>query len=131
MPGDEIIGFITKGRGLSVHRKDCSELINMAAEKQERLIEVEWAKNIDSVYPVDIEIVGMDRPRLVSDIMNVIMETRTHVLEINARVAKNRIAKIHLKIEARNLEHLKFVLQRIGRIKDVTVVKRMQSGGAN
>jgi len=131
LPGDEIIGFITKGRGLSVHRKDCSELINMAAEKQERLIEVEWAKNIDSVYPVDIEIVGMDRPRLVSDIMNVIMETRTHVLEINARVAKNRIAKIHLKIEARNLEHLKFVLQRIGRIKDVTVVKRMQSGGAN
>jgi len=131
LPGDEIIGFITKGRGLSVHRKDCSELISMAADKQDRLIEVEWENNIDSVYPVDIEIVGMDRPRLVSDIMNAITETRTHVLEINARVAKNKMARIQLKIEARNLEHLKFVLQRVRRIKDVTVVKRIQSGGSN
>ena len=131
LPGDEIIGFITKGRGLSVHRKDCSELISMAADKQDRLIEVEWENNIDSVYPVDIEIVGMDRPRLVSDIMNAITENRTHVLEINARVAKNKMARIQLKIEARNLEHLKFVLQRVRRIKDVTVVKRIQSGGSN
>jgi len=131
LPGDEIIGFITKGRGLSVHRKDCKELTNMAIDKQERLIEVEWEDNVDSVYPVDVEIVGIDRPRLVADIMNAIMETRTHVLEINARVAKNRMARVQLKIEARNLEHLKFVLQRVRRIKDITAVKRIQSGGSN
>lgn len=129
LPGDEIVGFITRGRGVSIHRKDCNELMGMTLEEQERLVEVEWERNIESVYPVDIELVGLDRPRLVTDIMNVIMETRTHMLSINARVGKDRVAHIQLRIEARNLEHLNFVLQKIRRIKDVTVVERLHSGG--
>ena len=128
LPGDEITGFITRGRGVSVHRKDCNELFGMTSEEQERLVEVEWEKNIDSVYPVDIEIIGMDRARFVSDIMNVIMETRTHMLAINARVGKDNVSHVQLKIEARNLEHLNFVLQKIRKIKDITVVERIQSG---
>ncbi|MGI6449758.1 MAG: RelA/SpoT family protein [Desulfitobacteriia bacterium] len=128
LPGDEIVGFITRGRGVSIHRTDCNELLGMTAEEQERLVEVEWEKNIESVYPVDIELVGLDRARLVTDIMNVIMETRTHMLSINARVGKDKVAHIQLKIEARNLEHLNFVLQKIRRVKDITVVERIQSG---
>lgn len=131
LPGDDIIGFITRGRGVSVHRKDCNELLGLTAEEQERLVEVEWEKHIDTVYPVDIEIIGMDRARFVSDIMNVIMDTRTHMLAINARVGKDNVAHVNLKIEARNLEHLNFVLQKIRRVKDVTVVERVQSGGIN
>lgn len=131
LPGDEIVGFITRGRGVSIHRKDCNELLGMTAEEQERFVEVEWEKNIQSVYPVDIDIVGLDRARLVTDIMNVIMETRTHMLGINARVGKDKVSHIQLKIEARNLEHLNFVLQKIRRVKDVTVVERLQSGGAH
>ncbi len=129
LPGDEIVGFITRGRGVSIHRKDCNELLGMTAEEQERFIEVEWEKNIESVYPVDIEIIGLDRARLVTDIMNVIMDTRTHMLGIYAKVGKDKVAHIQLKIEARNLEHLNFVLHRIRRVKDVTVVERLQSGG--
>lgn len=129
LPGDEIVGFITRGRGVSIHRKDCHELLGLTAEDPERLIEVEWNKNINSVYPVDIEIIGMDRARLVTDIMNVIMDTRTHMLGINAHVGKDKVAHIQLKIEARNVEHLNFVLQKIRRVKDVTVVERIQSGG--
>lgn len=131
LPGDDIIGFITRGRGVSVHRKDCNELLGMTGEDQERLVEVEWEKNIDSVYPVDIEIIGLDRARFVTDIMNVIMESRTHMLAINARVGKDHVSHVQLKIEARNLEHLNFVLQKLRRIKDITVVERIQSGGGS
>ncbi|NLI93629.1 MAG: bifunctional (p)ppGpp synthetase/guanosine-3',5'-bis(diphosphate) 3'-pyrophosphohydrolase [Peptococcaceae bacterium] len=131
LPGDEIVGFITRGRGVSIHRKDCSELFGMSSLEQERFIEVEWEKNTESVYPVDIEIIGLDRARLVTDIMNVIMETRTHMLGINARVGKDKVSHIQLKIEARNLEHLNFVLNKIRRVKDVTVVERLQSGGSH
>ncbi|RNC29711.1 MAG: GTP pyrophosphokinase [Candidatus Dichloromethanomonas elyunquensis] len=129
LPGDQIIGFITRGRGVSIHRKDCNELSGMISVEQERFVEVEWEKNTDSVYPVDIEIIGLDRARLVTDIMNVIMETRTHMLAINARVGKDKVSHIQLKIEARSLEHLNFVLNKIRRVKDITVVERLQSGG--
>lgn len=129
LPGDEIAGFITKGRGVSIHRKDCNELLGMTAEEKDRLIEVEWEKNIETVYPVDIDIIGLDRVRLVTDIMNVIMETRTHMLGINARVGKDKVAHIQLRVEARSLEHLNFVLQKIRKVKDVSVVERLQSGG--
>lgn len=129
LPGDEIVGYITRGRGVSVHRKDCNELLGMTASDQERFVEVEWEKNIESVYPVDIDIVGLDRARLVTDIVNVIADTRTHMLGINARVGKDKVAHIQLKLETRSLEHLNFVLQKIRKVKDVTVVERLQSGG--
>jgi len=130
LPGDEIVGFITRGRGVSIHRRDCTELLGMTAEEQERLVEVEWEKNIESLYPVDIEIIGLDRARLLADVMNVIMETRTHMLGINAKVGKDKVSHIQLKIEIRNLEHLNFILNKIRRVKDVTVVERVQSGGS-
>lgn len=125
LPGDDIVGFITRGRGVSVHRKDCPELLSLSPEDQNRLIEVEWEDGMTTVYPVDIEVIGQDRARLVSDIMNVFMDTRTHVLGINAKVGKDKVARIQLKIEARNIEHLEFVLNKIRRVKDVTVVERV------
>jgi len=125
LPGDEIIGFITRGRGVSIHRLDCHELKNLSAKSKDRLIEVQWEESNDSVYPVDLEIVGLDRPRLVTDVMNVIMETRTHMLGMNARVGKNKTANIQLRIEARNLEQLNYVLQKIRRVRDITLVERI------
>ncbi len=125
LPGDKIVGFITRGRGVSIHRMDCSELIGMTVKDKDRFIDVEWELSTDYVYPVDLEVIGLDRPRLVTDIMNVMMDTRTHILGINARVGKDRISNIQLNIEARNLEHLNFVLQKIRRVKDVSLVERL------
>ena len=125
LPGDEIIGFVTRGRGVSIHRTDCRELIGLSLKDKDRLIEVQWEENNYSVYPVDLEIVGLDRPRLVTDVMNVIMETRTHMLGMNARVSKDKTANIRLKIEAKNLEHLNYVVQRIRRVKDISLVERI------
>ena len=125
LPGDEIIGFVTRGRGVSIHRTDCRELIGLSLKDKDRLIEVQWEENNYSVYPVDLEIVGLDRLRLVTDVMNVIMETRTHMLGMNARVSKDKTANIRLKIEAKNLEHLNYVVQRIRRVKDISLVERI------
>ena len=125
LPGDEIIGFVTRGRGVSIHRTDCRELIGLSLKDKDRLIEVQWEENNYSVYTVDLEIVGLDRLRLVTDVMNVIMETRTHMLGMNARVSKDKTANIRLKIEAKNLEHLNYVVQRIRRVKDISLVERI------
>ncbi|QHA00745.1 RelA/SpoT family protein [Dehalobacter restrictus] len=129
LPGDSIIGYITRGRGVSIHRADCSELVGLTAEEQERIVEVEWEAAVESIYPVDIEIIGLDRVGLVSDIMNVITETRTHMLGMSARVGKDRVSHIRLRIEVKNLDHLNFVLNKFRKVKDVTVVERIQGGG--
>jgi len=124
LPGDSITGFITRGRGVSIHRQDCNELLGMSLKDKDRFVEVEWESNAESLYPVDIEIVGLDRPQLVSDILNVITDTRTHMLGMNARVGKDKISSIQIKIEAKSLEHLNFVLQKIRRVKDISMVER-------
>lgn len=129
LPGDDIIGYITRGRGVSIHRRDCSNILNHTQEERERLVEVMWAEEIDSTYPVDIRIYGRDKPRLVTEVMNTVLDTRTHILGINAWVGKNGIANIQLRVEIRNLEQLKMVMQKIRKVQDITNVERVYSGG--
>jgi (p)ppGpp synthetase, RelA/SpoT family len=129
LPGDAIIGYITRGRGVSIHRQDCSNILSHSLEERERVVEVVWDAQMDTTYPVDIQIFGMDKPRLVTDVMNVVLDTRTHILGINARVGKDSTAHIQLRIEIRNLEQLKMVMHKIRRIKEITEVKRIHSGG--
>ena len=129
LPGDAIIGYITRGRGVSIHRQDCSNILSHSQEERERVVEVVWAEQMDSTYPVDIQIYGMDKPRLVTEVMNIVLDTHTHILGINARVVKDNVAHIQLRIEIRNLEQLKMVMHKIRKIKDITEVKRIHSGG--
>ena len=129
LPGDAIIGYITRGRGVSIHRGDCSNILSHAQEEQERVVEVMWDEEIDSTYPVDIQIYGKDKPRLVTEIMNTVLDTRTHILGINAKVGKDDIAYIQLRVEIRNVEQLKMVMHKIRKVKDVTDVERVHSGG--
>jgi GTP diphosphokinase / guanosine-3',5'-bis(diphosphate) 3'-diphosphatase len=129
LPGDAIIGYITRGRGVSIHRKDCSNLLSHSQEEHERVVDVVWAEQVDSTYPVDIKIHGLDKPRLVTEIMNTVLDTRTHILGINARVGKDNIAQIQLRVEIRNLEQLKMVMHKIRKIKDITDVERIHAGG--
>jgi guanosine-3',5'-bis(diphosphate) 3'-pyrophosphohydrolase len=129
LPGDAIIGYITRGRGVSIHRGDCSNVLVHSQEESERVVEVMWAEQIDSTYPVDIQIYGKDKPRLVTEVMNTVLDTRTHILGINARVEKDTIAHIQLRVEIRNVEQLKMVMHKIRKIKDITDVERVHSGG--
>lgn len=130
LPGDDIVGYITRGRGVSIHRRDCDNIKAHDEDEMNRMVEVVWDDaQADTIYPVDVEIYGLDRARLVTDVMNVVMETRTHILGINARVSKDKMAHIQLSIEIRNLGHLYNVMQKIRRVKDVTSVERVYSGG--
>jgi len=130
LPGDSIMGYITRGRGVSIHRWDCSNVLSHSQDERDRIVEVMWAEHVDSTYPVDILIYGLDKPRLVTEVMNTVLDTRTHILGINARVGKGDIAHIQLRIEIRNVEQLKMVMHKIRRVKDITEVKRIHSGGS-
>lgn len=129
LPGDDIVGYITRGRGVSIHRRECDNVKAHSQEEQARMVEVIWDTEVESIYPVDLEIFALDRPRLVTDVMNVVMETRTNILGINARVAKDKNTHIQLSIEIRNLGHLYNVMQKVRRVKDVTSVERVHLGG--
>lgn len=130
LPGDSIIGYITRGRGVSIHREDCSNILGHSHDEIDRIVEVMWAEQVDTTYPVDIQIYGRDKPRLVTEVMNAVLDTRTHILGINARVGKGEIAQIQLRIEIRNVEHLKMVMHKIRKVRDITDVKRIHSGGS-
>lgn len=125
LPGDKIIGYITRGRGISVHRTDCPNVVYHIQEEEERLIEVNWETNAPATYQVEIQVKALDRPQLTTDIMNTIMDTKTIINAVNARAKKNKMALVNLKLEIRDLEHLYSVMQKVSRVSDVLEVHRV------
>lgn len=125
LPGDQIIGYITRGRGVSVHRVDCPNIACYYYDETERLIEVSWDHEVLASYQVEIEVKALDRPRLTSDIMNTIADTKTIINAVNARAKKNKMALVNLKIEIQDLEHLYTVMQKVSRVSDVLEVHRV------
>lgn len=123
VPGDDIIGFITRGRGVSIHRRDCPNITQ--GECQERLIDVEWEGDLQHNYDVDIEITGHDRSGLLNDVLQVVGETKTNITAVSGKADKNRVATIHMTISISNVDHLQKVVERIKRIKDIYSVRRI------
>ncbi|MBU6080655.1 RelA/SpoT family protein [Allobacillus halotolerans] len=124
VPGDEIVGYITKGRGVSVHRADCPNISN---EDETRLIDVEWERNSQrqQSYHVDLEITGYDRSGFLNEILQAVNETNTSITHVNGKSDKNKIATINLTILIHNLEHLRRIVERIKKIRDVFAVQRL------
>jgi len=123
VPGDEIIGYITKGRGISVHRKDCP---NVKDDDQiERTIPVEWETDVESSYNVDLEIIGLDRPMILNEVMQAVTETKTDMNAASGRGDRQKRAIMHLTLSIRNVEHLRAVVERIKRVRDVYTVRRI------
>ena len=117
VPGDDIVGFITKGRGVSVHRADCPNI--QVEDEQERLIEVEWENGLTpekKEYPVDIEVSAFDRPGILNEIMQIVSETKTNILAVSGRADREKMATIHLTISISKISHLHKVVERIKRV---------------
>lgn len=125
VPGDDIIGYITRGRGVSVHRTDCANIPNAEQEEKERLIEVEWAEQVEANYSVEIEITGHDRRGLLNEVLQVVSESKTIMSAVSGRSDKNKLAQIHMTIMIRNTDHLAQVVEKIKRIKDIYSVQRI------
>lgn len=126
VPGDDIVGYVTRGRGVSVHRADCLNLPQeIEGEEAERIIEVEWEDSSEANYSVDIEITGMDRRGFLNEVLQVVSESKTNIAAVSGRSDKNKLALIHMTVLIRNTEHLQSVVEKIKRVKDVYTVQRI------
>ena len=123
LPGDEIVGYITKGRGVSVHRKDCVNVKDLLSEEN-RMIDVEWVGEEKSEYKADIEIYSNDRNGLLVDILKEIGTTKANILGVNTKTTKERIAIIDITLEVENLDELNKVFKAIRKVDSVYEVSR-------
>ncbi len=126
VPGDNIIGYITRGRGVSVHRSDCINVKNNPGE-EERLIEVSWYKSKNTAYKTEIKIMANDRNGLVIDITNIINDEKIPLKGINARTSGDKIAIMYFTIEITDAEQLNKLIRKLKKIDSVFEVTRSKN----
>ena len=128
VPGDAIVGYITKGRGISVHRKDCPN-VQLPESEQNRLIEVDWedAANTGQQYDTELVVEGYNRNGLLNEVLNVINSTTKSLNSVNGKVDANKMATISVNIGIMNTQQLDFIVDKIKQIPDVYSVRRVIS----
>ncbi|MCS1350245.1 bifunctional (p)ppGpp synthetase/guanosine-3',5'-bis(diphosphate) 3'-pyrophosphohydrolase [Mechercharimyces sp. CAU 1602] len=123
VPGDDIAGFVTQGRGVSVHRADCP---NLSSVEEERLIPVQWeGGGVSKAYNVDIEVSGLDRTGLLNDLLQAISEKNVTLTAVSGKADRRGMARVHLSITIENIKHLQAVVERIKKVKDIYSVRRL------
>lgn len=128
VPGDEIVGFVTRGRGISIHRTDCINVINLTDMDRDRLIDAEWQRpeNVRAVekYEVQIKIFGNNRTGLLADISKILTERQIDVISMNCRKNKQEIASINVSFEVQSKEELNRVIDKIRQVESVLDIER-------
>ncbi|MEY2710483.1 MAG: bifunctional (p)ppGpp synthetase/guanosine-3',5'-bis(diphosphate) 3'-pyrophosphohydrolase [Actinobacteria bacterium] len=131
VPGDDIIGFVTKGRGVSVHRADCANAMTLAGDEPARLIEVEWSgATPGAVFRAGVEVVALDRSRLLRDVANALSEQHVNIVACSTHTGQDRVAKMRFEFELGDPNHLDAVLRMIKGIDAVYDAYRIVPGGA-
>jgi len=126
VPGDDIIGYITRGRGVSIHRKDCSNLTDSSVEP-ERFVDVDWEPSSKSSYHAEIQIIAADRNGLLFDITNLISEMKIVVTAINARTNRNKTAVVNLIVEITDTEQLEKIIRQFKKLPEIVEVFRVSA----
>jgi GTP pyrophosphokinase len=127
VPGDDILGFVTRGGGVSVHRRTCTNAGGLLAEP-ERIVEVEWAPSTDSVFLVAIQVEALDRHRLLSDVTRVLSDERISILSASVTTSRDRVAVSRFTFELGDPKHLGHLLKAIRSVEGVYDVYRLTSG---
>jgi guanosine-3',5'-bis(diphosphate) 3'-pyrophosphohydrolase len=127
VPGDEIVGFITRGSGVSVHRTDCNNVSSLTRQP-ERIVEVEWAPSSKSVFLVQIQVEALDRSGLLSDVTRVLSEHHVNILSATVSTSSDRLALSRFVFEMGDTTHLDRVLNAVRRIDAVYDVYRVSAG---
>ncbi len=131
VPGDDILGFVTRGRGVSVHRLDCANAMSLAGEQSARMIEVEWDGSPGTtVYRAAVEVVALDRSRLLRDVANALGDHHVNIVSCETVTGDDRVARMRFGFEMSNPGHLSTVLNTIKQIDGVYDAYRMLPGGA-
>jgi len=126
VPGDDaIIGYITRGRGVTIHRRDCPNVLRLTQRSPERLIDVEWDMEGDATYPVDVQIEAFDRPKLLHDITSIMANEKINMSAVNVTTRKKEnIALVSMTLEVANIDQLSRVLALIAQLPNVVEVSR-------
>ncbi|MBV9368348.1 MAG: bifunctional (p)ppGpp synthetase/guanosine-3',5'-bis(diphosphate) 3'-pyrophosphohydrolase, partial [Frankiales bacterium] len=127
VPGDEIVGFVTRGNGVSVHRGDCVNVDNLSAQP-DRLIEVEWAPTAGSVFLVAIQVEALDRTRLLSDVTRVLSDAHVNILSASVTTSRDRVAFSRFTFEMGDTKHLGHLLRLVRNVEGVYDAYRITSG---
>ncbi|MFP5068324.1 RelA/SpoT family protein [Pseudonocardia nantongensis] len=126
VPGDEILGFVTRGGGISVHRTDCTNAGDLTT-REERLVDVTWSVSPESVFLVAIQVEALDRHRLLSDVTKVLADEKVNILSASTTTSRDRVAVSRFSFEMGDPKHLGHVLQAVRNIEGVYDVYRVTS----
>ena len=124
VPGDEIVGVVTRGRGVSIHRQDCPNVQNTGAMQQ--LLTATWEKKAEGYYSVEIEVTAMDRQNILMDVVNAVAECKVNITALNGRSTKDGLSLMHMTLTVADRNHLDNVISRINRVRDVYQVHRIK-----
>ena len=126
VPGDQIIGYITRGRGVSIHRQDCINLAAMHKDENERarLIDVSWENNTNTSYLSKLKVVCPDRDGLVLEVANIVNDTKVSLKTLNARSTKDSLGIVEITVEVTSTEQLHLLINKLRTLKDIIEVTR-------
>jgi GTP pyrophosphokinase len=131
VPGDGVVGYVTRGRGVTIHRDDCRQVLHWQSEKNPRLLQVEWGEKPTMNYSVQVLIRAYDRRDLIRDISNVLSTSETKVTDISSRLDETLDeVTIRLNVRVGDYEHLSELLNRLGSVTNVIEARRLAAGGA-
>ncbi|MFR5264189.1 RelA/SpoT family protein [Clostridium sp.] len=127
VPGDEIVGYVTKGRGVSVHRKDCNNFNNIIATKNEKVVNVSWLDGFDGDFIVELEIKAEDRLGYLSDLMMALTDSKVNLTNLSAKAGKENTVNVNIKVKIDSIEKLKLLIKKIKQIKGTFDVYRVKN----
>lgn len=130
IPGDEIVGFITQGRGVGIHRADCPNVLDLLKRASERRVEVEWAHEGGAAYQMAIEVLALDRARLLADVSKVLSEHHVNITMSSSRTGGDHVSRMRFEFELVDPGHLSSVLGAIRQLDGVFNAYRMLPGGS-
>ena len=128
VPGDRVVGFITKGRGVSVHREDCANAVALAGRDSQRLIEVEWDEDRKGVFIAGIEVKALDRARLLADVARVLSEHKVSINSSSSSTSADRVSRMRFEFELADPAHLDSVLDSLRQLDSVYDAYRLLPG---
>jgi guanosine-3',5'-bis(diphosphate) 3'-pyrophosphohydrolase len=128
VPGDGVVGFVTRGRGVSVHRSDCANAISLAGGGEERVIEVEWDTGRKGSFIAGIEVKALDRSRLLADVAKVLSEHHVNILSSSSHTAADRVSRMRFEFELADPAHLESLLGSLRRLESVYDAYRLLPG---
>ena len=126
--GDDVVGYITRGRGVSVHRVDCPNVRHLMTSEPERFVNVTWDVPSGEVFPVDFEILAVDRPGLLKDVLDVIAGMNKSATRVAADVQSATNARIHFRVDVKDQGEIEHIKDTVARIADVTRIYRSKPG---